>query len=101
MRRSRSRPSRSISSPDISCGTPRSTARYALENAPSRICAEISAAARELRARTISPETGASSRCTVRMQSVWSCRRSSSGIPFRTSVEITPAGFIATTMRSS
>ena len=48
------------------------------------------------------PDTGASSRCTVRMHSVPSDCRSSAGIPpLFVSVAMTPAGFTATTIRSS
>ena len=53
------------------------------------------------RAKTISPATCASSRCTVRMHSVPSCARSSSGAPPGSSVDRTPDGFTATTIRLS
>ena len=54
-----------------------------------------------LRAKTMIPATWASSRWTVRMQSVCSWVRSSSGMPPGSSVDSTPAGLTATTIRGS
>ena len=82
-------------------GVPHRTARYSLAKRRSRICWDSRAAAIRLRAKTMTPDTWASSRWTVRMQSVCSWARSSSGIPPGSSVDSTPTGFTATTMRSS
>ena len=67
-------------------------------------CLDRRLSAMRERAKTITPPTGRSSRCTTRTQPVSSspsARRSSSGIPPGSSVDKTPAGLRQTTIRLS
>lgn len=83
--------------------TPWHRARYSFSNAPLRICADRSEAARAVSARRIRPPTTRSRRCTVRRFACGSpsACRASSGKPPGSSVERTPTGLMQTITRSS